>query len=71
MLQVNRCILAILAKRINGAIDPEDPNIAIQILDEIAARAGFSCRNTYGVAEGPKGKETWTELLFWVSMYMM
>ena len=47
-------------------IDPGNPNIAMEILDELAIMGGFTYRNSYSVIDPPVvGNETWTELLFW------
>ena len=39
---------------------------ALQILDEVAARAGFTWRNSYSTFDDPeKYGKTWTDLLKW------
>ena len=51
-------------------IDPENPGLVVQILDEIAKRANFTWRNSFGVynAALDKGADrSWTELLLWTA----
>ncbi|CAJ1956777.1 unnamed protein product [Cylindrotheca closterium] len=53
--------------RIEG-IDPVYPGIAAVLLDELARRAGFTWRNSFGInmeAKGEAYNETWTDLLEW------
>jgi len=49
----------------NGVIDDINPDISIRILDELAKRAGFEYRNSYGVLDRPAGNETFTSTLYW------
>jgi len=48
-----------------GRIAEVNPPIAIQILDEIARRAQFEWRDSYGVIDSPDGNQTWGEVLSW------
>lgn len=52
-----------------GVIDEENPGLFAIILDELARRAGFSWRNSYGVVlpinSTTDGNKTWTDLLLW------
>lgn len=51
----------------NG-IDPTYPGIAAIIMDELAQRAGFTWRDSFGIFTDPKGadyNETWTDVLVW------
>ena len=48
-----------------GAIDEEDPGLIADIMDELALRAGFTWRNSFGVTDGPAENRTWTDLLEW------
>ena len=48
-----------------GIISPDDPNIGAMVLDELAKRAGFTWRNSYGVVRSPSGNETWNGALYW------
>ncbi|CAB9499480.1 expressed unknown protein [Seminavis robusta] len=45
-------------------IDDEHPGLMALILDELAERAGFTWRDSFGVSYLPTN-ETWTELLLW------
>jgi len=53
----------------DGVIDPEHPGLFAIILDEVAARAGFSWRNSYGVVlsidSTTDDNKTWSDLLEW------
>jgi hypothetical protein len=45
-----------------------NPGVAVLMLDEIARRAGFSWRNSYGAGKALNvndGNKTWTDLLKW------
>lgn len=58
----------------DGVIDPENPGLFAIILDELAERAEFSWRNSYGVVlpidYETDGNKTWSDLLEWeVDMY--
>eukprot|EP00521_Asterionellopsis_glacialis_P006377 CAMPEP_0195283808 /NCGR_PEP_ID=MMETSP0707-20130614/2230_1 /TAXON_ID=33640 /ORGANISM="Asterionellopsis glacialis, Strain CCMP134" /LENGTH=540 /DNA_ID=CAMNT_0040343045 /DNA_START=123 /DNA_END=1745 /DNA_ORIENTATION=+ len=50
-----------------GAIDENNPGIAIKILDELARRGQFQWRDSYGVLDTPKKdlNQTWGGLLAW------
>ena len=57
-----------------GTIDPSNPGLFAIILDELAERAGFSWRQSYGVVlpidSATDGNKTWSDLLRWeVDMY--
>ena len=59
---------------IDGKIDENLPGTFSILMDEIARRAGFSWRNSYGVVlpidSQVDGNRTWSDLLEWeVSMY--
>ncbi|CAB9506831.1 receptor subunit 1 [Seminavis robusta] len=52
-------------------LDEANPGLAAVLMDELARRAGFTWRNSYGITEGPppgSGK-TWTNLLLWGTDY--
>lgn len=46
-----------------GAIDPVHPGMGIQVLDEIARRAKFEWRNSFGVVDSPTENQTWGDVL--------
>ena len=49
-------------------IDPVYPGIAAVLMDELARRAGFTWRNSFGTFVEPKGpdyNESWSDLLVW------
>lgn len=49
-------------------IDPVYPGIVGVIMDELALRAGFTWRDSFGIYDTPAGaefNETWTDLLGW------
>jgi len=48
-----------------GAIAEVNPPIGIKILDEIARRAQFKFRDSYGVVDSPNKNQTWSEVLHW------
>lgn len=48
-----------------GGIDEVDPPLGIKILDEIARRAQFEWRDSYGVIDSPAGNQTWGGVLSW------
>ena len=48
-----------------GAINEEDPGLIADIMDELAIRAGFTWRNSFGVTTGPGENKTWADLLEW------
>lgn len=48
-----------------GGIDEVDPPLGIKILDEIARRAQFEWRDSYGVIDSPSGNQTWSDVLTW------
>jgi len=48
-----------------GAIAEVNPPIGIKILDEIARRAQFKFRDSYGVVDSPNENQTWSEVLYW------
>mmetsp|Transcript_38537 Transcript_38537/g.43171 ORF Transcript_38537/g.43171 Transcript_38537/m.43171 type:complete len:582 (+) Transcript_38537:128-1873(+) len=48
-----------------GGIDEVDPPLGIKILDEIARRAQFEWRDSYGVIDSPAGNQTWGDVLSW------
>jgi hypothetical protein len=52
-----------------GTIDPANPGLFAIILDELAERAGFSWRQSYGVVlpidPTTDGNKTWSDLLTW------
>lgn len=53
----------------NNQIDEGDPGLFAVILDEVARRAGFEWRNSFGVAAPlnatTDGDKTWTDILEW------
>jgi hypothetical protein len=50
----------------NGAIPTQDPGILVVLLDEVAARGGFTWRESYGVFSiGDRGNGTFSELVKW------
>ncbi len=49
-------------------IDPINPGIAAVVLDDLAERAGFTWRGSFGLymdAKGAEYNETWTDILLW------
>ncbi|KAL7566317.1 hypothetical protein ACA910_013640 [Epithemia clementina (nom. ined.)] len=52
-----------------GVIDPDHPGLFAIIMDELARRAGFAWRKSYGVVDpidaAVDGNRTWTDLLEW------
>ena len=46
-----------------GAIDPVSPGVGIRFLDELARRAGFNWRKSFGTVQSPSGNETWDSVL--------
>jgi len=48
-----------------GAIAEVNPPIGIKILDEVARRAQFKWRDSYGVVDSPNKNQTWGEVLSW------
>lgn len=48
-------------------IDESYPGILIELLDELADRAGFEWRDSFAVLDPPTGNTTYTELLKWGS----
>lgn len=54
----------------DGVIDPDEPGLFAVLLDELARRAGFSWRNSYGIinpldTDGEDRNRTWSDLLSW------
>merc|ERR1711862_613968 len=50
----------------NGTIPERNPGIMVELLDEVASRAGFSWRNSFSSAAfSDTGFETYSELLQW------
>ena len=53
----------------DGVIDPTNPGLFAIIMDELAERANFSWRNSYGVVlpinATTDGNKTWSDLLEW------
>lgn len=54
-----------------GKLDETYPGMIPKIMDEVARRAGFTWRDSYGLTTGPpKGSnKTWTDLLLWGTDY--
>jgi Ligand-gated ion channel len=54
---------------LDGRIDELDPGLLVVILDEIARRAGFQWRNSFGTYNPidieVDGNKTWTDILLW------
>jgi hypothetical protein len=54
---------------VDGVIDENNPGLFALLMDEMAERAGFSWRDTYGVVDPidaeVDGNRTWTDLLEW------
>jgi ABC-type amino acid transport substrate-binding protein len=48
-----------------GGIPETNPSVGLVFLDELARRAKFQWRNSYGVVESPGENQTWSELLDW------
>ena len=46
-------------------IDPYNPGIAAELMDELADRGGFTWRDTFGVYYLPAQNTSWTDLLLW------
>ena len=47
-------------------IHPTNPGLMAELLDDIAARAGFTWRQSFGVMESPESLNiTWTNMLLW------
>ena len=44
-----------------------NPGIQAVLMDELARRAGFTWRDSFGVYVDPINNETWTELLDWAT----
>ena len=56
----------------DGSIDPSDPGIMIELLDEVASRGGFDWVDSFAYEEAPMTGKSWTELLTWsISTYDM
>jgi len=51
----------------DGAIDPEYPGLMGVLMDELALRAGFSWRNSFGIYYSPGEGKSYTDLLIWSS----
>jgi hypothetical protein len=50
----------------NGAIPTRDPGILVVLLDEVAARGGFTWRESYGLLSvADRGNRTFSELVKW------
>lgn len=53
----------------DGVINPEEPGLFAVLLDELARRAGFQWRNSYGIVnpltKDEDGNRTWSDLLSW------
>jgi len=53
----------------DGVIAPDRPRLFAQVMDELAQRAGFSWRNSFGVVppinSETDGNRTWSDLLEW------
>ena len=49
----------------DGAIDPEYPGLVGVLMDELAERAGFSWRNSYGIFYGSGDNHTYSDVLTW------
>ena len=60
---------AFFALNKDGVIDPDEPGLIAVLMDELADRAGFTWRNSYGVIQPltkeADGNRTWSELLSW------
>jgi len=48
----------------NG-INPDYPGLTAVIMDELARRAGFTWRDSFGISIDPYGNHSWTDLLVW------
>mmetsp|Transcript_13230 Transcript_13230/g.20618 ORF Transcript_13230/g.20618 Transcript_13230/m.20618 type:complete len:577 (+) Transcript_13230:109-1839(+) len=51
--------------REDGTIDPQYPGFMGVLMDELALRAGFTWRNSFGVYYGPGENKTYTDLAIW------
>ena len=49
----------------DGTIDENKPPIGIRVMDELARRARFEYRNSFGMVRSPAGTETYDDVLYW------
>ncbi len=49
----------------DGSIDPLNPGVMIEVLDEIARRGGFSWIDSFVYGQAPPADKSWTDLLQW------
>jgi Ligand-gated ion channel len=58
-----------LSRLSNGRINENNPGIMVEIMDEVAKRAGFNWRNSFGaftpINSSEDGNKTWSDLLYW------
>ncbi|GFH55066.1 hypothetical protein CTEN210_11542 [Chaetoceros tenuissimus] len=49
----------------DGTIDPLEPGIMIEVLDEVARRGGFTWIDSFVYEQAPPPDKSWTDLLVW------
>jgi hypothetical protein len=59
----------VLSRLLNGRINQNNPGVMVEIMDEVARRAGFYWRNSFGtftpINSSQDGNMTWSDLLYW------
>ena len=48
-------------------IDETKPPMGIRVMDELARRARFEYRNSFGMVRQPVGTETYDDVLYWAA----
>jgi hypothetical protein len=51
----------------DGTINPEDPGLIAELLDELGRRGNFTWRDSFGITVDPENGRTFTDLLVWTS----
>jgi len=64
-LNINPALYENQINTATGGIDEANPGIAVKMMDEIARRAEFTWRDSYGLVEPPNPNQTWTDVLVW------
>lgn len=49
----------------DGTIDPLEPGIMVEVLDEVARRGGFTWIDSFVYEQAPPPDKSWTDLLVW------
>jgi len=61
--QLNVALFRYQINKETGAINDNSMGMGIRIMDELAKRAGFTWRDSYGTIESPSGNKTWDSVM--------